>query len=48
VLHRPALGRATAALYRGLGRLDRALARSGLARRVANSLVVLAAKRADG
>ena len=42
VLHRPRLGRPLALLYRALRALDRALAGSALARRAANSLVVLA------
>jgi len=46
MLHRPRLGRATAALYDGLRALDRALASSSVARWLANSLVVLAV-RAD-
>jgi SAM-dependent methyltransferase len=48
VLHRARLGRATGALYRGLRRLDRALAPTAPARRLSNSLVILAAKRAPG
>jgi len=44
VLHRPRPGRATAALYRGLCALDRALAASHAARSLANSLVVLAVR----
>ncbi|HWC03877.1 MAG TPA: class I SAM-dependent methyltransferase [Methylomirabilota bacterium] len=45
VLHQPRLGRATAALYRGLRKVDRMLAGTGPGRRLSNSLVVLAAKR---
>lgn len=44
VLHRARLGRATGALYRGLRRLDGALARTRTGRALANSLVVLATK----
>jgi SAM-dependent methyltransferase len=48
VLHRPRLGRATRALYRALRSLDRKLAATGLGRRFANSLVILAAKQPEG
>jgi MPBQ/MSBQ methyltransferase len=46
VLHRARLGRATRTLYRGLRALDRALAATGPARRLCNSLVILAEKPA--
>jgi SAM-dependent methyltransferase len=45
VLHREALGRTAAALYRGLRALDGALAGTRAGRALANSLVVLASKR---
>ncbi|HYB42450.1 MAG TPA: methyltransferase domain-containing protein [Candidatus Methylomirabilis sp.] len=44
VLHRPRLGHATGACYRGLCALDRALAATSAGRGLANSLVVLATK----
>jgi hypothetical protein len=44
VLHRPRLGPATGALYRGLRALDRALAPTAAGRRLANSLVALVLK----
>jgi len=44
VLHRPRLGVATAAVYRALCRVDAALSTRWPAARLANSLVVLAAK----
>jgi len=44
VLHRPRLGRAIGACYRGLCALDRALAATFAGRGLANSLVVLATK----
>jgi MPBQ/MSBQ methyltransferase len=44
VLHRPRLGPVTAAGYRALRALDRALAATGVGRSLANSLIVLAAK----
>ena len=43
-LHQPRLGPALAAIYRGLAAADRAAAGTALARRFANSLVVLARK----
>jgi hypothetical protein len=45
VLHRARLGRATGGLYRGLRTLDRVLAPTASGRCLANSLVILAAKR---
>jgi SAM-dependent methyltransferase len=47
VLHRPRLGRAMDALYRGLCALDRVLASSRAAHALANSLVVLAVRPTD-
>jgi hypothetical protein len=44
VLHRPRLGRALRACYRGLCALDRALAATSAGRGLANSLIVLATK----
>jgi SAM-dependent methyltransferase len=46
VLHREGLGRAGAALFRGLGAIDRRFAASAIARQSANSLVLLARKSA--
>ena len=46
VLHRDRLGRLTALLFRGLACVDRRFAGSALARRSANSLVLLARKSA--
>jgi SAM-dependent methyltransferase len=48
VLHRPGLGRVAAALYRGLCVADAALSSRWPATRLANSLVVLAAKTPRG
>jgi MPBQ/MSBQ methyltransferase len=45
VLHRPRLGRVTGAIFRRLRALDAALAATRAGRALANSLVVLAAKR---
>ena len=45
VLHRPRLGPALAAIYRGLAAADRAAARTAAVRYFANSLLVLARKR---
>lgn len=47
VLHRERLGRVTGALYRGLCAIDDRLRRLGLARGLANSLVLLAVKAPD-
>ncbi len=44
ILHRKRLGRVTGALYRGLCAIDDRLRRLGLARGLANSLVLLAVK----